>query len=330
MRTKLIKMIYLIIGWLMLNSLLSSSTYAQIRTRVVLESGGNQITRANLGKALTAIMQEANRLHQGRGNLENVRPYCTENGLRAFKELVEKTGMFSTFREYRMPLLETAAGQYEVRGLQVRVNLGETAGDPIQELVFLIDSRLYVDNVHFALEVHHYQRLLAEGLKLEDMMYRKQILDFLEEYRTAHNWKDIDYLEKVYSDYALIIVGGPILEPKGKELEGTLEQSKLKLVRKSKQEYIAALHRVFKLNSFVKVFFDDVAITRHPKYPEIYGIKVRQRWTSSRFNDKGYLFVMIDFLVREKPIIHVRAWQAEPFSDGSVIDLGDFPILNRN
>ena len=44
--------------------------------------------------------------------------------------------------------------------------------------------------------------------------------------------------------------------------------------------------------------------------------------------NEGYLFVMMDFQELENPIIHVRAWQPKPFSNGTVVGLGDFKIIN--
>jgi len=299
-----------------------------LKSRLVLKDGGTPAMRKSIENALTAVLQEANKIAEGKGNIESVKPYCTPEGFAALKALVDSTRFSSNIPEHQTNLLETPQGQYEVRGLRVGVRMGETTGDPTQFLVFTLNADRKIINVQFAIEAHHYERLFDPKLKLGDVFQRKVILGFLEEYRTAHNRKDINYLEKVYSDFALIIVGPPRdLQPKGEGLEGSFEQSKSKLIRKSKQEYIEALRRVFKLNNFVKVFFDDVAVTRHPKYADIYGIKVKQRWTSSRFNDEGYLFVMIDFQDRKKPIIHVRAWQPEPFSDGSVVNLGYFKIL---
>jgi len=320
----------MIIGWLMLNFLSFGLVYAQIRTRVILIGGGNQIARKNVSETLSLILQEANKLQEGKGNLDNVRPYCTEAGFKAFKELVEKTGLFSTYTEYRTRLLETATDQYEVRGLKVKVNLGETAGDPIQELVFSITPRLYIDNVQFAIEMNHYNRILEKGLPVEDLAKRQQILGFLEEFRTAHGRKDLNYLERAYSDDALIIVGRVLQKKEGEDdfmSRSTLGDSVIQFIKLSKREYVDRLRKVFAANSFVRVIFDNATVTRHSKYPDIYGIQVKQRWNSSNYSDEGYLFIMMDFKNPQTPLIHVRAWQPQPFKDGSVIGLGDFEVM---
>jgi len=56
-------------------------------------------------------------------------------------------------------------------------------------------------------------------------------------------------------------------------------------------------------------------------------VNVRQRWTSSNYNDHGYLFLMVDFRNKEQPLIRVRSWQPELFEDGSKVNLGNFDII---
>ncbi len=304
---------------------------AQIKTEVVILSSGSDIINKEIGSVLSAVLQEANKVATGSGNIENVRQYFTADGFKAFEDLIAKTGFFSTIAEYRVRILETTTGKFEVRGIKVRVNMGDTAGDDIQELVLMLNFRFFIDDVHFAMEQHHYQRLIDEGQELKDLFKRQQILDFLEEFRTAHNRKDIAYLEKAYSDDALIIVGKVLKEQEGFGdylASSTLGENKIKFIRLSKKEYIERLREVFKLNAFVRVTFEQVEISLHSKYPDIYGIQVKQKWNSSTYSDEGYLFVMMDFQNPEKPIIHVRAWQPEKFSDGSIVSLGDFKIID--
>jgi len=305
--------------------------HAYVKSRVVIQQGGTPASRKWIGVALTAILQEANKIAEGVGNLENVKQYCTPEGFAALKALVDSTAFSSNIPEYRTRLLETPDGQYEVRDINVGVRMGETAGDPIQVLVFTLNFRGDIVNVQFAIETHHYERLLDEGRKLDDLLFRKQILNFLEEFRTAHNRKDIGYLEKVYSDEALIIVGH-VLKPKAGQgdylTNSSLAETQIQFIKKSKREYIASLRQAFTRNAFVRVVFEEIEIIRHSKYADIYGIKVKQRWNSSRYSDQGYLFVMIDFREPENPVIHVRAWQPEKFPDGSEVALGDFKILD--
>jgi len=304
-----------------------------VRTRVVLEDGGSPETREKIGKALTAVMQEMNRFAVGRGNDDSLRQHCTSAGLVALKKMLETTRCFSTIPEYRTNLLGAPNGGYEVRNLTVRVNMAGTQGDPIQYLVFELNALGQITNVNFAIEEKFYNQIMQQGRAQKDLFNRQIILNLMEEFRTAHNRKDSVYLENIYSDDALIIVG-QVLEKKkrAKNERGDLELSdlggeKIRFVRKSKQEYIAGLKRAFRANAFVKVFFFDFEIRQHPKYRDIYGVNVRQRWTSSNYNDHGYLFLLIDFRNKEQPLIRVRSWQPKLFDDGSKVSLGNFEII---
>ncbi len=301
-----------------------------VKSKVILVDGGSKITRDEICNILSTVLEEVNKIHEGKGDLRAVQNLFSESGFYAFKELVENTNIFSTIPEYRTRLLETATGQWEVRGLRVRVALGETEGDDVQELVFVLNSRLFIVDIHFAIELHHYKSIIAQGLKLDDLINRQQILEFLEKYRTAHNRKDIEFLEKTYSDDALIIIGQIVKQQEGdKDYLGssTLGEEKIRLIRLDKNQYISNLRQVFKGNAFVRVIFDNVELIRHSRYPDIYGIKVKQRWNSSTYSDEGHLFIMMDFKDPNRPLIHVRSWQEQPFDDGSVVGLGDFRIV---
>jgi uncharacterized protein YciI len=301
-----------------------------VKPTVVISGGGNEIIRTETGRVLSEVLQGVNKAAEGHGDLDNLRQYFTENAFGPFKQLVKNTGLVAPFPEYRTRVLQTATGQYEVRGIRVRVKMGQTPGDDSQELVFVLNFRLFIDNVQFAMESQHYTRLLEEGKKLDDMVYRQQILSFLEDFRTAHNRKDIDYLERAYSDDALIIVGRVLEKQEGSGdllQSSSLSQKKIEFIKLSKKQYIDRLRKAFAANSFVRVTFEDVEIIRDSRYPDIYGIKLRQRWNSSTYSDEGYLFVMMDFHDPKQPLIHVRSWQPEPFSDGSVVGLGDFEII---
>ncbi len=308
----------------------ADSVFSAEKSRVIVVSGENEIIRKETGKAITAVIQEVNKIAEGNGNPDNVKGFFTPEAFEYFKDLITASGFYSTIPEYRTQILHTATGKYEIRGIKVRVRLGETQGDDIQELVFVFNFRLFIENIQFAMEEHHYNRLLEEGRELDDMVFRQQVLSFIEDFRTAHNRKDITYLEKAYSEGALIIVGRVLEREEGLNdylQHSSLSAQKIEFIKLSKKQYIDRLRTVFKLNSFVRILFDEAQIIRHSKYRDIYGVKLKQRWNSSNYSDEGYLFVMIDFHQADRPLIHVRSWQPEPFEDGSVVGLGDFEII---
>ncbi len=225
-------------------------------------------------------------------------------------------------------IIRRAQGGYELRNIILMVKTENGAED--EEGVLIITPSGKIEDLYFGLENQRYGNLLRAGRTVKEFRRRQIILDFIENYRTAYNRKDIDYIEKVFSDNALIIVGH-IIEVKHNSndfLKNSLEEKKVKLVHLNKTQYISNLKKVFKNNSFIKIGFKDIEIYKHPKYERIYGVTLRQNWTSSNYSDQGYLFLMIDFKDEQNPIIHVRTWQPEKYTtEDEVFSLGDFEII---
>jgi len=318
------------IGLGLVLSLVPLHVHAQVASRVIL-TGDPPALCQRIGENLTAVLREVNRIAEQKGECDVLKTYCTDEGFCAMRELVEINRFYATRAEYRTSLLQLSDGRYEVRGIMVKVCMQGTRGNPFQELVFTLNGEGRICDLRYAMELWHYQHLIEAGQKLDDMAYREQILQFLEIFRTAYNKKDLAYLERTYSEDALIIVGKVIRKAEkstryiGLE-NSTLGEEKIRLIRLSKKQYIDGLRSVFKVNAFVKVTFDSVGVRRHPARPRVYGITLKQRWNSSTYSDEGYLFLMIDFRNEVHPLIHVRSWQPKPFEDGSVISLGDFEI----
>ncbi|NQU06669.1 MAG: hypothetical protein HQ568_11295 [Calditrichaeota bacterium] len=281
-----------------------------------------------LSKNLTAVV---NALETA--DLSNQKASFTLEGYNLACDLLKKVPMSNARRTHKTKLLKLPQGGYEVRDIKVKVEMGDTPGNPNQNLVFELTEEGLISDVRFAIETTHYKRLLEEGERLNDFARRQQILQTVEIFRTAYNRKDIDYLKRVYSDDALIIVG-KVLKPRT-DLPDMLENSglsrdKIEFIKLSKAEYITNLSRCFEKNAFVKVVFDSVEVTRHNEDPDLYGVTVKQNWYSSTYSDTGWVFLLWDFQDENSPTIYVRSWQPERFEDGSVINLYEFKIVRSN
>ena len=145
--------------------------------------------------------------------------------------------------------------------------------------------------------------------------------------------KDLDYIESVFSDNALIITGKVIREkPKSDYAMRSLSTEKIVYQKRTKKEYIQNLKKVFAGNKYINVVFDEVEVIQHPKLTDIYGVTLKQEWNTTRYRDVGFVFLMIDFQDENNPLIQVRTWQPEKV-DGKVLNrdevfsLGDFAIV---
>jgi hypothetical protein len=311
-------------------TLLAASVGA-ITTKVVITQGGEPQFRALVSQRLTQVANSVEAREW-----EKVSECCTNGGLEALKDLVETTQWRLAYPLYdEKTLLQLPGGHWEVRDLKVKVKMRDTRGDDSQYLVFTLTGEGLVNEARFAMENNRWAEIMEQGQRANDLVYRQPIISFLETFRTAYNRKDLEYLERVYSDDALIIVGRVLkTKPDGlfKDISKTttLSGDKIEFIKLRKPDYMKRLASVFAGNAFVKVNFDSIDIKRSNTNPDIYGVMLKQDWRSSTYSDTGYLFLMLDFQDIGNPLIHVRSWQPERFSDGSVVNLGDFIITSRS
>lgn len=227
--------------------------------------------------------------------------------------------------------IETPNG-YQVRNIPVLM-LAADEGKQEQELVFSLDKKGVINDVSIAIEEHKYKEIMSEHESVQDLYRRQVIVDFVESYRTSYNRKDIDYIESVFSDNALIITGKVIKEkPKSDYALRSLSSERVVYQKKTKKEYIANLKRAFSVNKYINVVFDEVEVIQHPKFTDIYGVTLKQEWYSDRYSDVGFVFLMIDFQDELHPLIQVRTWQPEKVNGqmlarDEVFSLGDFSIV---
>jgi len=150
------------------------------------------------------------------------------------------------------------------------------------------------------------------------------LTNFLEDYQTAYALKQLEYLNKIFSDDALIIVGH-VVEYKPISQDGVLYSNnrKVESIKKNKAEYMADLEKQFNNKKYINIHFTNLEVKQASgKDEDVYGVQVRQYYNSSNYNDDGYLFLMVD-LREELPVIHVRTWQPGKTDINDLITLRD-------
>ncbi|MGB0869857.1 MAG: hypothetical protein ACPGSD_09685 [Flavobacteriales bacterium] len=198
---------------------------------------------------------------------------------------------------------------YEIRRVRVFIKEAEV-GRQNKEIVISFDKSGQIIGMHFPLDVKLYGDVMTEGKKVKDVRKRQIILDFVESFRTAYNKKDISFIEQVFSDEALIIVGKKV-QPLRKKNDGVqLPDNDLtsNYISKSKAQYIQSLKGAFNKNEYINIDFSDLILKKHNTIKDMYGVTIAQNWKSSTYNDTGYVFLCIDLRDDARPIIHVRTW----------------------
>ena len=210
-------------------------------------------------------------------------------------------------------------GAHTPTGLQIRnipIYLKDMPDeDAYKEIAVNFDNSGNIEDIYFTLEMHQYQSIMyGDGNEVTDLRHRQAILNFIENFRTAYNTKDLDLIGKVYSEDALIRTGKVIKQSKRTDIaleNSGFSKEVIDYQIYNKKEYINNLTRVFNNNARINVNFDQVEVVRHPKYDEIYGVTLKQGWNSTNYSDVGWLLLIIDFKDGENMLIHVRTWQPE-------------------
>lgn len=307
---------------------------AQVKSKVSIIGGDDKpILKHSIEISLEAILLEMNKVDKKMGDLQLLSPFFTREAFNTFQAYVTQNKPYTARKAYAPQMIERMNGeQYDIRSIAVKIELGGTEASDNQNLIFSFSKDGKVSCVRSILPQYDFQKVISSGKNEQDSLIRGMILDFMEQFRTAYNTRDLKYLEKVYSDDALILVGTVLEEKKGSDdmlKKSYLSAAKVKLIQQTKRQYLDGLKSIaFKRNSFINVRFDDLSIVQHEKIAALYGISCWQQWNSSTYSDRGYLFLMMDFRNPKEPVIHVRAWQPKAFDeDSSYVSLYDFDVM---
>lgn len=204
-------------------------------------------------------------------------------------------------------------GGYQIRNIPIFM-ADAAEDDQKQEIAINYTNSGKIDGVFIYDKDMYGTTLLTEGVEVKEFQRRQRIQDFVEEFRTAYNTKNLNFLEIVYSDNAIIITGKIIKTIPDNEATIKVSKEQIKYVTQTKEQYLRKMKFIFAANKYINLEFQDIEIQQHPKYPELYGIVLKQYWNSSTYNDVGYVFLMIDFKDEDSPIIHIRTWQPEKYN----------------
>lgn len=188
-----------------------------------------------------------------------------------------------------------------------------------EDVVFHFNKDSLISNITFGLNDAAISSITSNPkYAVKDQM---TIINFLENYKTAFALKRIDYLESIFADDALIIIG-KYVKP-ALNVESPYKNNKIVIyTKKDKQTYIRDLRQAFASQEFINVGFEDSHIEKSAKGGNIYGIEIKQNYYSSNYGDQGYLFLMVD--LNKQPIIHIRTWQPEKGINGRTFTISDF------
>lgn len=332
---KKLLLLALLLQWSMLNGQYSM---AYNKVRLVITDGISDLQlKQQMQHAVSAVMTEINHSYEMNQNqLSFPENYMDRHAQTELNQLWQNDRMRCVEEEIVKRVLTTRNG-YQVRGIPLIVNSAQ-GGDELgyQEAVVNFDKQGVITSFYYTINPELYSQLRMDQMsnpkyEVSDIKDRMMILDYVEHFRTSYNQKDMKFLNQVFSDDAIIITGTVI---KVRKSEVVPSGKKVKYTVQTKQEYLNNLSRAFKSNSYIKVLFDNVVIVEHPTIKGIYGVTVHQKWSTARYSDEGYVFMVWDFRNPDAPQIHVRTWQpdyidkehGQKLNPNDVFSLGDFDL----
>lgn len=322
------------IGMVLLLLLASTSMALSQGLFKIIEGLSDQNLKATMETNVNAMMMAMNTAaNQNAKTVKLNKDNFTSEAIKDIEQMWKSSAIFCPPVNIMSRCLKTSYG-YQVRGIPVDLKEADEK-EKRQELAIDFLPNGKISNVSIAIEMHRYDQIMAEKESDIDYARRQIIVDFVENFRTAYNRRDMKLLTSVFSDKALIITGKVISEKPNSDMDRlTLNNNKVIYIKQTKQEYLQNLSNVFKITKFINVKFDDIEVVQHPKYDDIYGVTLKQYWHTDRYRDEGYLFLMIDFRDADKPLIQVRTWQPYKNKQGQVITqkndvyhLGSFRIV---
>jgi hypothetical protein len=317
-----------------LGCLFCAQAYAQHTTEFLFLETAPDYTRKTMQTNANAIFAEINNAFEA--NNKSDRPImlstanATTDAIKRIQTLWATSHFYCTETGITERVLKSSNGNsYRVRNVPVFFAEGETDEDKYQELVLEFTAEGKISDMYIALTQQQYGKIMVNSNIVDDIQERGTIVGFVEEFRTAYNTKDMSFLQKIYSDDALIITGKVVTPQKRTDMPMVINRQQIQYSEQSKKDYLTNLQRVFKNNSYINIKFTDVVVTRHEGKPNIYGVTLKQDWNASGgYHDEGWLFLIFDFEDKNNPQIWVRTWQSLQDGNGNPIRYSNEEIFN--
>lgn len=192
---------------------------------------------------------------------------------------------------------------YMVRNIPVTLHPTDDSykGESYRDLVISFSPEGQVTGVRMALDDNLYGNILSNAFDETDSRRMLEILKYLEDFRSYYDEKNLEALQDIFVT---------LINPS-----------------KASKTYLSDLAKAFSRNKYVSVEFDQIMVRPFNQKQNWYSASFRQKWSSDKYSDSGYMLITWEFKEGEAPIIHFHAWQPE-WTDGHHISPDE--ILTEN
>lgn len=241
----------------------------------------NIAVKTKIEQSLSKLLTEINAAHEQKRNPNYGMLQLPTDVETTISALWDNSPFFCIDDQFVEKCLTTKSGKLQIRNIPLMLhsteNNGIAEGEDYQEAVVTFDAQGNMLSFNLTISRQLYMDVLKQGLDVTDRRYRELILDWTEQFRTAYNEHNINFLDAVFSDDALIITGRVMQR---KTAEG-IHYSETVYTPQSKAQYLAALKKVFDKDNknLIRVVFDEIKVMRHPNpdYNKMYGVTLDRK-----------------------------------------------------
>ena len=246
--------------------------------------------------------------------------YATRNAIDQLQAIWSSSRFYCTEIEVIRRVLQTTNG-FQIRNIPVFFEQGGTDEDKYLDLVIELTSDGKISDVTVALPMHLMNGILDTRDMVTDLRRRQMILRFLENFLTAYYRKDMNFLDRIFSDDVID------WEMKSKSDLKSPKQGMKEYVIIEKNQYMNSLKSAFIRNEFVNIKFSEIEVIQLADNKNIYGITLLKHWNSANYKESVWFFMMVDFRDENNPIIWVRTWQPLEVQINQRFGFDYFPLL---
>lgn len=294
--------------------LLSALTASAVE--VVISDGiDNGALKTKMERTMSAFLTEANAAQSAKREMNYKKLGIATDVQISVSMLWENSPFVCEDEEIVEKCIKTGTG-YQVRNIPLSMRPVDDAfvDSEYQEAVFSFDRNGNLSSFYLTIDANLYMQVIKSNLEVVDMRRRQLILDYVEKFKTAYNQKDRRFLEEIFSDDALIITGKVIQR---KSADNIPLPPKIEYTKQTKRQYLTKLASVFDNSKYIRVTFDEIEVKRHPLKTDFYGVTLHQGYSTDKYHDDGYVFLLWDFRDESHPTIHVRTWQPDSYNTGT-------------
>jgi len=223
---------------------------------------------------------------------------------------------------------ETRQG-FEIRKIEVHHLYPSMNKQSIEYLVLDFDKTGALLDFNLCITDDLYEKFVKQAEYGNDWGNRQEIIKFIEKYRTAFLTRDIETIGLMFAEEALILIGRkietrnkPSADVKYSQLPGQPGFEQLQL---TKQQYLIRQKKIFDFQKDIFIDFSAFEIMKKNNTPGVYGVEMRQNYSSTTYADEGYLFLLIDFNEKD-PLIYIRAWQPNEWDSSALVNTSNFRV----